>query len=265
MYQVSQLYIYPVKSLGGIRINKCSLSDRGFENDRRWMLVDENNVFLSQRKTSEMCFFDLTENENSFTIRHRQSNQSIDLSKQKSEGNELQVQVWNDNVKAKLAGQQFDEYFSSHLHMNCRLVEMPENTKRLVDQNYAFNSEIVSFADAFPVLIIGEASLALLNSKLNLTVEMIRFRPNIVVSGGAAHDEDYFEVVSIGDAKLKNVKPCGRCVLPTIDFTTGEFQKEINTVLATYRTVNGKIMFGINCLIEKAGMISIGDTIVLHN
>jgi uncharacterized protein YcbX len=226
------------------------------------MLVDNDGLFLSQRSTTEMCFFDLSESADSFTINHRPSGQKIELPKQASNGEPVQVKVWDDTVTAKLSGKIFDGFFSEHLKTNCRLVEMPVTTRRLVDPDYAGADDIVSFADAYPVLTIGEASLELLNSKLDFKIDMLRFRPNIVFNGGEAHGEDQFGIISIGNTKIKNVKLCGRCVLPTIDYNTGHFQKEINSVLAAYRTIDSKIMFGINCLVLNEGLVEVGQELI---
>lgn len=262
MFKVSALNIYPVKSLGGIPVKFANIQKRGFENDRRWMLVDENNVFLSQRSTTELCFFDLTENENSFTILHRLSQQKIELPKAACTGKSIQVQIWDDMVSAGLSGKIFDDFFSSHLKMSCRLVEMPLSTTRQVNPAYAGPGDIVSFTDAYPVLIIGQSSLDLLNSKLEFKIDMARFRPNIIFTGGDAHCEDTFGTFTIGETKLKNVKLCGRCVMPTIDYNKGVFQKEINTVLAKYRSIDSNIVFGINCLVLNEGRIELGQKIL---
>lgn len=259
--QISSIYIYPIKSLDGISVKSAELTPRGFKNDRRWMLVDENNQFITQRNITDMCFFDVLQGNSSFTIHHRKTSQTITLSEETAQGKEISVTVWNDTVKAKTVSTKLDDYFSSHLKQKCSLVEMPASTLRLVDKEYAFNNEIVSFADAYPVLMLGEEALKLLSNKTGREMSALRFRPNLVFSGGAAHEEDNFGVFSVGETQLRNAKLCGRCVIPTIKPESGEIEKEVNTILAQYRTIQNKIMFGINCLVNKTGQITIGDAI----
>ena len=244
-------------------MKSAELTPRGFKNDRRWMLVDENNQFITQRNITDMCFFDVLQGNNAFTIHHRKTSQKIELSKEPAHGKEITVTVWNDTVKAIAVSVELDDYFSSHLQQKCTLVEMPENTLRLVDKEYAFNNETVSFADAYPVLMLGEEALKLLSKKTDKEMSALRFRPNLVFTGGTAHEEDNFGVFSVGETQLRNAKLCGRCVMPTIEPSSGEIQKEVNTQLAQYRTIQNKIMFGINCLVNKTGNIHLGDTVQL--
>ena len=120
---------------------------------------------------------------------------------------------------------------------------------------------MVSFADGYPFLIIGEASLAELNTKLSVSVPMSRFRPNFVFSGGNAFDEDNWASLTIGEAVFRAAKQCGRCVITTIDQDTGAKSDEPLRTLSQFRKVNNSVLYGQYLLLEKEGMASINDHI----
>jgi uncharacterized protein YcbX len=138
---------------------------------------------------------------------------------------------------------------------------MPDTCRRLVDGLYAREGETVSFADGFPLLLISQASLDDLNSRLDSPVPMNRFRPNLVVSGCDSFAEDGWRRLRIGDVEFDVVKPCSRCVIPSIDQATAQRDGQINRVLASYRRVNGQVMFGQNLLYHRAGKLSVGDPV----
>lgn len=174
----------------------------------------------------------------------------------------VQVSIWEDEVKGQLVGNEFDQWFSKFLGINCRLVKMPLTTYRKLKPKYAVNGESVSFADGMPYLVIGQSSLDDLNSKLDQPVPMDRFRPNLVFRGGPAFEEDSWDKVRIGGAVFKITKPCARCVMTTVDQQTGEKGKEPLRTLATYRTVNNNVMFGQNMLLLEGEKISVGDAVI---
>jgi uncharacterized protein YcbX len=171
--------------------------------------------------------------------------------------------VWDDRVFVKSYGNQINEWFSDQLQMDCRLVYMPDETHRLVDQRFSINKDITSLSDGYPFLIIGQESLNLLNSKLEITLPMNRFRPNLVFTGGMPHDEDNWEKFSINGIVFRPVKPCARCVITTVNQDTGEQGTEPLKTLATYRGAeNNKVLFGMNLLHEGSGFINVGDDII---
>ena len=140
---------------------------------------------------------------------------------------------------------------------------MGEETQRIVDPEYADESDVVSFADGFPLLLISEASLDDLNGRLAHPVTMMHFRPNVVVSGCAAFDEDQWREVQIGEATFRLVKRCSRCILTTIDPQTGEKAKDGEPLrtLKTYRRDGTKVMFGQNLLVAEGGAVRVGDRV----
>jgi uncharacterized protein len=262
MLQVSHLFIYPIKSLGGIAKQKVELTATGFKHDRRWMLVDEQNMFLTQRTHPQMALLQVGENSNGIFVFHKQHPlQSITVPFAMEYPKKISVTIWEDVCEALEADEEVNDWFSDMLHINCKLVYMPDDTRRMVDKKYAANNEITSFSDAYPILMIGQASLDNLNEKLTEALPMNRFRPNIVFTGGHAHIEDEMAAFKIEEINFFGVKPCSRCVMTTIDQETAAAGKEPLKTLAGYRTKNNKIYFGQNILLQQLGEIKIGDEI----
>lgn len=261
MYKVSGLFIYPIKSLGGIEVTQVNLCNTGFEYDRRWMLVDENNQFLSQRNFPLLALCKVSLVENGFLIRYQ--NQELVIPFFIKEGEFVNVKIWDDEVKAIKAEEKCNQFFSSIFNQHIRLVYLPDNSHRQIDLKYAQPNESVSFADGYPILVIGESSLELLNSKLTEPLPMNRFRPNLVFSGGLPHDEDTWKTFMVSDAEFLGVKPCGRCTVTTINQQTGEKGAEPLKTLSTYRSKENKILFGQNVIAKTLGKIKVGDIIKL--
>ncbi|MGZ8537492.1 MAG: MOSC domain-containing protein [Flavisolibacter sp.] len=263
MLNVSQLFIYPIKSLGGISLDKAEITDRGFRYDRRWLLVNEHNVFMTQREFPQMCLLQPSITETGIKISLKKNFVEFFLPFEGEESDEVIVQIWNDYCRARIVSKAANEWFSEMLSVSCRIVFMPEETKRSVDKTYAKNQEVTSFSDAFPFLIIGETSLQDLNSKLTIPLPMNRFRPNIVFSGGEAYEEDYMQHFTINVIDFYGVKPCARCPITTIDQDDATKSKEPLKTLADYRTHHNKVFFGQNLLHEGAGSIHVGDEIII--
>lgn len=262
MIQVSQLYIYPVKSLGGITKETVEITATGFKYDRKWMLVDENNLFISQRTLPQMAVLQTEETKKGIKVFHKQNPQQAIIIPFENENKEkINVALFEDNCDAVEVGNEQNEWFSDMLQTNCKLVYMPDDTKRLVDKKYAANEEITSFTDGYPILMIGQSSLEDLNKKLEEQLPMNRFRPNIVFTGGHAYIEDEMVSFVINKINFKGVKPCSRCVMTTINQQTGEKAKEPLNTLATYRMKNNKVYFGQNVLHQQTGYINTGDEI----
>jgi uncharacterized protein YcbX len=264
MLTVSGLYIYPVKSLGGIALPAASLTDRGFEYDRRWMLVNENNRFLSQREVPRMaCLHVKVLNGYLEVVNRDRPDLLYRIPLQPEAAETTMVTVWDDECRAQWVSAEADAWFSEQLGISCRLVHMPDSTHRQVDGHYARNKEITSFSDGYPLLMISQASLDDLNSRLLSPLPMDRFRPNIVFTGGPPFQEDDMKQFSIGGIRFSGVKPCARCVITTIDQQTAEKTKEPLKTLSTYRSKDNKIYFGQNLLYHGSGTIRVGDAITL--
>ncbi len=263
---ISSIYIYPIKSLGGVSVSSAKVTARGLEHDRRWMLIDENNRFLSQREFHSLALLQISMAENALTVSHKTlSVKSLVINFLENTDNlpRLQVTVWDDTVEAVEVSQEANNWFSEVLQSPTRLVYMPDDSFRKVDERYAISQDdITSFSDGYPILIIGENSLADLNARLEEPVPMNRFRPNLVFSGGEPFEEDTWRNFSVGTSQLVGVKPCARCVMTTINQDSAETGKEPLKTLASFRKVGHKILFGQNVLPLNVGDISVGDGII---
>jgi uncharacterized protein YcbX len=260
---IQQTFIYPVKSLAGIPRDSLVLTDRGAQGDRRWMLVDNEGRFISQREWPRLCLFRVRTANEGFEIEGRRG-ESVRLPLTLEQGRNAMVSVWSDTVCAIEADQEVNQFFSRELDMPCRLVYMPEESHRFVDSAYAGDGQLTSFSDAYPLLLIGSGSLRELNRRLreNSESEMSwdRFRPNIVVATDEPHVEDSWSEFALGNVEARGVKLCSRCVMTTVDQSSGVAGKEPLRTLAQYRTMKNKIMFGQN-VISHQGVIRIGDAI----
>jgi uncharacterized protein YcbX len=268
MLKISQLYIYPIKSLGGIALDKARVTDRGFEYDRRWMLVDHNNLFMSQREVAEMALMTVEILEQGLKATYSPKSSSFIIPFKPETDEFAEVTIWDDICMGQFVSDRADQWFTEMLEIQCRLVYMPDETQRITDQLYAPGNNITSFSDAYPFLIIGEASLDDLNNRLGQPLPMNRFRPNIVFTGGEPFAEDQMHTILIGNIKFYGVKLCARCPIPTIDQATATSGKEPLKTLARYRFKNNKVFFGQNLVHEGLGEVSIGDELIVlqeHN
>lgn len=261
---ISEIWIYPIKSLGGIRLQQANLTEQGLQYDRRWMLLDEEGRFLTQRQLAPMAMLDVSMPPGYLQVIHRQKALpplQIPL-EIKEPAVLLNAPIWDDYSKAFVVSQEANRWFSEALDRSCRLVFMPEDGMRTVTGKTSGRRQKVSFADGYPALLIGQASLDDLNSRLADPVPMNRFRPNLVFTGGAPFEEDDWHSFTIGDKQFWAEKPCARCIVTTIDQEDGRKRsKEPLATLATYRNWNQKLLFGQNLLYETGGTIRIGEAI----
>ena len=191
-YYLSEINIYPIKSLGGISMQSAEVEERGLKHDRRLMLVDESNLFITQRAFPQMALLNVEIKNNLFTVTHKQNKLSpITIPELTYGDEEVAVQIWKDNVPALKHNDDVNEWFTEAIGIKCRLVYMPDSTKRKTDPDFA-KEKIVSFADGYPFLIIGEESLNDLNKHLDVPLAMNRFRPNLVFKGGNPFAEENF-------------------------------------------------------------------------
>lgn len=263
MLQLSEIYIYPVKSLGGISLSKAQVTDRGLAHDRRWMLVDENGRFLSQREFPQLAIFQTSFEGNSLKITDKGNGHHVIFDINEYQSDAMTVQVWDDTLQAFEVNPTTSHWFSEALGIPVKLVYMPDNIHRKTDGAYALTGEeITSFSDGYPILIIGQSSLNSLNERLAEPVGINRFRPNFVFTGGEAFEEDEWHEFHVGQVRFFGVKPCARCIMTTIDPETGnKNNKEPLLTLNKYRKAGNKILFGQNVLISQLGEVSVGDSI----
>lgn len=266
-YTLSEIHIYPVKSLAGIAVNTAQVEPRGLALDRQWLLIDQENLFLTQREIPAMALIKVKVEGDGLVFFHRDyPNESLKIGLQQHEKEEINVGIWNDDCLANIVSTEANEWFSEAFGIDCRLVKMSSQAQRLVDTNYAFNKEVVSFADGFPFLIIGQSSLGDLNSRLPNPVEMRRFRPNLVFTGGIPYEEDSWKKFSVGKVNFLGAKPCARCTITTVNPDKGEMDsKEPLRTLVSYRNRNQKIYFGQNLLATNFDEIRVGDVIKIES
>ncbi|GGI25378.1 MOSC domain-containing protein [Pedobacter mendelii] len=259
-FYLSEIYIYPIKSLGGISVNECLIEKKGLQYDRRWVLIDKEGTFITQRKYPLLALLQVSIVEDKIIVSHKENpNNSTSFDILQHKAKLIPVAIWDDLTSGFEVNNLVSAWFSDYMNMPVKLVKMSEQEKRMVDPRYAMNNEIVSFADGYPCLLIGQSSLDNLNKKLEIPIYMDRFRPNFVFTGGEAHVEDSFKDFELSGVLFSAVKPCSRCVLITINQQTGIKSSEPLKTLSKYRTTNNKIMFGQNLIHQVSGIIHVGD------
>ena len=261
--KISAINIFPVKSMSGISLKEAKVEKEGFKFDRRWLLTDEKNQFLTQREYPQMASFEIEISGDALNFKYKNEQKSIAIKPQT--GKTANVTVWRSKLKAEVYDDETNEWFSDILGTKCRLAAMTEISKRIVNPIYAVKkySDTVSFADGYPFMILAESSLADLNEKLEKALPMNRFRPNLVVADAEAFAEDGWKKIKIGETVFHVVKPCDRCVVTTIDQEKGiKDGKEPLKTLAEYRQRGDKILFGQYLIPENSGeKISLGDQV----
>lgn len=259
-YVVKELYIYPIKSLAGISVQSAKAEEMGFENDRRWMLIDEENQFITQRKFPNLSQFYPKINEGKIAISHQNTTHEFFINETVDEP--ILSSVWDDETKVFEVNKATSKWFSEALGFRCKLVKIIHEGDRKHHSSKLNTTLNVSLADGYPYLLIGSESLNFLNEKLEEKITMARFRPNIVISNSIAHEEDSFVDFQIGNVKFKNVKPCGRCVMVNNNPLNGIVKKEPLKSLSTYRKVENSILFGTNVMCLNEDEIRVGDALV---
>lgn len=258
---LTRINVYPIKSLGGFSAAAVVVEPRGLQYDRRWMLINAEGRFLSQRELPRMALIATSVEADGMTLR-APGVAPLSVPLQPIGDASESVSVWGSVCQAVPVGPEADQWLADFLGAPCRLVFMPEETRRSVNPRYSAGEGIVSFADGYPLLLLGEASLDDLNSRLEQPVPMNRFRPNLVVSGVPAYAEDGWAKIRIGSATFHGVKPCDRCGLITVDQETGEAAgPEPLKTLASYRLKDQKVLFGQLLIPDGAGAVRVGDSI----
>ncbi|MFV8324320.1 MOSC domain-containing protein [Flavobacterium sp. ZS1P14] len=256
---ISEIYIYPIKSLGGISCQSARAEEMGFENDRRWMLIDENNQFISQREHPVLSQFQPQISENKMEITYRDKKHAFLINE--SMGDPISVSIWDDQSEVFEVNKTASDWFTECLGFTCKLVkiiEIGDRKHKSKALNVTFN---VSLADGYPYLLVSSESLDQLNQKLEEKITVARFRPNIVIKNNLAHEEDYFGIIKIGGVTFKNVKPCGRCIIVNNNPIKSIILKEPLKTLSTYRKVDNSVLFGTNLVCIEKGIVSVGDVL----
>ncbi len=279
MATLTELNLYPIKSCGGLSLDASTITASGLTSgilhDRQWMVVDAQGNYLTQRSHPKLA-----------CVKPRPAGDIMELLAPGMEALALplalpdpdtartvDVQIWSDQVRAYDCGDTAASWFSKTLGAPCRLVRFHPHARRIADPAWTDGIEAPAmFSDGFPILIISEASLADLNDKLMRqgrdALPMNRFRPNIVIGGIDAFEEDYAASITIGEVVLKPVKPCPRCPVPSVDQANGQFGPDPLDILRTYRVnakVNGGITFGMNAVVQSGAgtQVRVGQAVDL--
>ena len=254
--RLSGLHTYPIKSAAGISLSQTAVTARGLLHDRRWMVCDRSGKFLTQRKFPKMALLQVDVGD---SLRLSISGGTALELPAVPDANAVHVDVWGDACVGWSMGDEVAQWLSDFLGLEVQLVYMPESTHRPIDHG-RFDAPN-SFADAYPFLLISEASLADLNDRLEQPVPMNRFRPNLVVEGCDPFAEDGWKQIKIGDIVFDVAKSCSRCSIPGVEQSTGEQGKEPLKTLATYRRWDHAIWFGQNLIAHTQGTLTLGDTV----
>jgi uncharacterized protein YcbX len=259
--RLTEIWIYPVKSLGGIRLASAKVTQRGLQYDRRWMVVDENGVFLTQRRFPKMALIDVSFTPEGFMLSQRMTGSRVIIPFQPVRSQPLHVKIWSDTLTADTVSTEADNWLTHTLGKPVRIVEMRESSHRSMDSHNASQNERVSFVDDFPYHAVGQASLDDLNSRLVTPVGIERFRPNFVFGNTMPFAEDHWKRICIGNIAFELASPWERCMITTIDPSTAEKTSEPLRTLSTYRKNDKKIYFGHNLINLGEGVINEGDVV----
>jgi hypothetical protein len=270
--RIARLFVYPVKSCAGVEVTESLLTDSGLDLDRAWMVVDAEGAFVTQRELPRMALVKVQLKLHEVVLRAPGMlalHLAIDAVEQP-----VRVRVWNDEVPAYDMGDVAAQWFSDFLGRRLRLVRFDPEHRRLSSLEWTGGVEATNqFSDGYPLLVLGEASLAGLNQRLQAAgqapVGIERFRPNIVLAGGEAHDEDRVDTLRIAADRpvvLRAVKPCPRCPIPNIDPATAQSDPAVGDALQGYRQdarVGGAVTFGMNLIILEGldQMLRVGQAV----
>lgn len=257
--KLTSIHVHPVKSMRGLDVPSAQVESRGLQFDRRWMLVDANARFVTARQHPKLLRFAVECIREGLVI-FAPDGSARDVAEPSASAPTMTVGIWKSTSPARVADAATNAWLSQHLGIEVRLVHMADDCERTVSRDWSQPGDIVSFADGFPLLLIGTASLELLNTKLETPVTMANFRPNLVVETTLPHVEDSWKRIRIGAAEFALCKPCTRCVLTTIDPDTAvpAANGEPLATLKTYRREAIGVTFGQNLLVRMTGVIAAG-------
>jgi uncharacterized protein len=258
---LSRIHIFPIKSCAPLMPGQAEVEARGLLGDRRWMIVDTSGRCVTARKHPRLVLLRARFSVEGLTL-EAPGMPTLQL-KPAADSDRIPVSVWDDTFDALCAEPAADAWISEHLGIPARFVHMDASISRPVDPDYSRSDDEVSFADGFPLLLISQASLDALNSRLEVPIPMLRFRPNLVIAGTEAHAEDGWRSIRIGELHFDVVKPCSRCVLTTVDTSSATFDsagEPLRTLIGYRRTSEG-VMFGQNLIARSFGTIRLGDDV----
>jgi hypothetical protein len=256
--QLAEIHIHPLKSCRAQLVEQALVEPMGLQHDRRWMLIGADGQFMTGRQFPRLVLIEVAADTQGacFTapdmpelrVEHADMNEDVP------------VEVWRSAFAARTGSWDADFWFSDFLGVACRLVYVDAHTTR---RTHADPSVPVGFADGYPLLLIGTASLVDLNARLAQPVGMRQFRPNLVVQTGKAFVEDGWQRIRVGEVVFENVKPCARCIFTTVDPEQASLhpKQEPLATLNGYRRSEAGTLFGINLVARGTGLVKLGDTV----
>lgn len=261
---LSSIAIHPLKSCAPLPLAQALVEPRGLEHDRRWMAVDPDGRFITGRQVPSLVRIAALPTARGIAL-SAPGLPRIEVAAPAAGAPRVQVMVWRDAVDAACAGDEADAWLTRALDRPARLVHMDALSRRAVDPEHAREGDEVGFADGFPLLLIGQASLDALNARLAAPVPMARFRPNLVVAGAPAHAEDGWRRIRVGGIDFEVAKPCTRCVFTTVDPASGTFDPSGQPLaeLKAYRRTPKGVTFGMNLIARGTGMLRAGDPVAV--
>lgn len=262
MITIDSLFVYPVKSCAGIELKRAQVTSRGLLHDREWMVVTPNGRFITQREVPRLALVKTALREDALLLTTPGLPRLAVPFVRAARAEPTEVTVWGDTVLASDEGDVAASWFGEHLGRDVRLVRFDQSRPRPTDPEWSQGQPGYSaFADGYPVLVVSRASLDELNSRLPAPLPVDRFRPNVLLAGCAPYAEDGIGSLTAGDVKLRLVKPCTRCSIPSVDQSTGEPQgDEPMRTLRSYRwdkALRG-VKFGQNAIVDGVGWLEAG-------
>lgn len=255
MIRIAELTIYPVKGLRGIDLASSSIESRGLALDRRWMVVDGDGQFFSQRTVRQMALIDTRLKPDGVEVALGASRCLLPFA---PEGPARMVRVWNDDCRSHEVSAEASEWFTDALQRPCAVVKMDDDERRSLFSREDSVEGIVGFADTNPVLVASRASLDDLNARLDSPIPMRRFRPNVVLDGCGPYEEDSWSRIRVGGVTLARTMRAGRCLVTTIDIETAAASEEPLRTLATFRKEGSAVYFGCFFAPEALGLLEVG-------
>ncbi len=262
-YSVSELFFHPIKSLGCIQTQKLDVDTSGPSLDRRIMLIDSDGMFITQRQHPMMSIIQIDLLDNRLRLSLNGDSIELMLPNFSLKTESVTVQIWDDTLTGQLISSKASAWLSAKLNTPVRLVYLHDTEFRQVDLNYSAPGVQTHFSDGFPFLLVSQASIDFLSNKVGYELSVNRFRPNIVVSGCDAFEEDTWKKIRIGDIEFDLVKPCSRCVIPTIDPQTGAKQREVMQAMVKYRKKGKGVFVGQNLIHNQIGSLNVGMPVII--
>ena len=261
--RIQSITIYPIKSLGPVHLQEAWVEPSGLRGDRRYMLVNANHQFITQRTRPELTRFGLEAIEGGFLVNDRQTQTQKFLSHEAALGPLIPVTIWEDEVLAAEVLDEWSAWFSDRLGEPCFLVLQDAAHIRSIQEKYqTIGSAQSSFADSLPILLCSEASFTAVADVIGKDINPLRFRANVIISGSLAFEEDTWAEIQIGDSqRWKGAKPCARCQLVNVNPVDGTKDDHTLRALAGFRTFGNKVYFGQQFVPISLGKINVGDLI----